>query len=217
MYLDTQVAELRKKRGIGRQRKRPGQGNSPLHRAVECGESTALAQPDIEDIASRKHSDIELDNRVSRQILRHHNIPSYLVKDSRLIFVNLLCQTRLRRRLGLKPVAMFLFAPKLLHFCCNSRLLFLLLPFLLFFFLPFFLFLLLLFPFLFSLFFFSAFLFFPLLLGFFFPLLLGFFCPFLLLLFLLFPPLFGFFLPFFCPLLLCLLLLQFFFLTFFFL
>jgi len=41
MHLDTQVAELRKKRGIGRQRQRPGQGNSPLYRTVESSESIA--------------------------------------------------------------------------------------------------------------------------------------------------------------------------------
>src|SRR5687768_6879218 len=164
MHLDTQVAELRKKRWIGRQRQRLGQGNSPLYRTIESGESTALAQPDIEDIAPWKHSNIELDNRISRQILRHHDIPSYLGKDSRLIFVNLLRQSRLRRRLGLKPVAFFLFAPKLLHFCCNPRLLFFLPPFLLGFFLSFLLLLFLLFPFLFSLFFFLALLLFPFLL-----------------------------------------------------
>ena len=63
MHFNTQIAELRKQRGIGRERKWFGQIDRALHGAVESRESAAPAQFHIEDITARQQRDVEFQRR----------------------------------------------------------------------------------------------------------------------------------------------------------
>ena len=82
-----ELAELRKKRGIGRQRQRGGLQYGALHRRIVSRHSAAAGKPRAQDLSSGNQHDIEFDLRIALEVRRLDDMPPHVILDERLVFV----------------------------------------------------------------------------------------------------------------------------------